>query len=1230
MAFNQDRDRNGDALGGPAVATDPTVATDFAKKRGRRRRSFAFILLAAGAMFLLILPTLVSFSGVGRTFVARHFASLGWQAEASDIRIGWITPLSARDLVLVGPSGQTRVVVDQLQCEHTILNAIAGRPMSDLGLVLVNGLHIETAVTDGHSSIEDDLQTLLTPSAGDAATEGLVEIESIELSMLDVQTGRKWTFSGGQGGTTLDGDRIVVDVEGVLSDPRGLGGQMTAAIQIDQNQFVAGEADLESFPLSILDLVTRRLNTFDGQEAHFDGDASGRLSLKNSPDGIRLDTQSVVIRNWQSDVPTIASDGTKRIIHLTNRSASIDGIWTVLPQRIIGEDFRVAADFVAMSGNASLPLDVSASSLADPAQWLQHVDGNLSGTLDLVALDKAVPGIVPLQRGAVLRRAAAEIDLSTAAESGRARLSIRTTPIIGLANDRDVTLAAMTLDADVASSRGRIRADQLRFKSSFGEISGHGELAGGALDFDLRLDQLANTIGSLVDAGRIAPSGIAQGQVRWDNRDEQWTLNGNVSASNFQFRPTTATPAGATGETNFLTDFDTNFSAVGRWDAAGGTLAMLRSASIELKTKNAMLGATLTEPTGDPLGGQPLPIRFAGRGLVDDFYDFIPASIRPADVQVGGEAEFSGFASVARDRVTIGATKLKWIDAVLASGSSRYQQSVIDLNFDGQLQWPENQFVVNNAVLISPSLTAVAQGGGDAGRSELKINVRTELSRLSNVAVAVANGDGVGNQIATPYPMRTVSLQNKWQDNSGASPSGVRLSGGLTGDMAVTVTDGRWNIQHNLTLDQFRVTQAVDSNVAANGGFGAGGFGGGNQRRASPDVQTVWYEPQINFTGAISGDIDPEITADGASIRRFSIDDVDINGQWFQTTIGGSCVVDSAGMDLQCDGPTSIDMSVVASKLSDILQTPVVARGISRHDIRIRMASREQTKFDVAGDLSWESASLAGVEMGPTRLPMHLTESQIRIDDAVVPVGQGQLFLGGVANYRSGRVVIDLKPGRLAQRIELTPQMTGTWLQYLTPVAAGATNLTGTMSAELDGGRIYLDAPAQSQVAGRLSIEQATMTAGQMVDRILVGVDQARTLAGSLRGQPTRATGRTLVTMPPQVVEFSMQNGSVHHDRMYFEIDRAEVVTSGSVSTNGQINLVAQIPIHESWVGRDLGTLAGRPLTLPVTGTLSRINVDTAAVGQMLGQAVIDAGQNEVNRYLENQLGRGLEKLLGR
>jgi hypothetical protein len=133
-----------------------------------------------------------------------------------------------------------------------------------------------------------------------------------------------------------------------------------------------------------------------------------------------------------------------------------------------------------------------------------------------------------------------------------------------------------------------------------------------------------------------------------------------------------------------------------------------------------------------------------------------------------------------------------------------------------------------------------------------------------------------------------------------------------------------------------------------------------------------------------------------------------------------------------------------------------------------------------------------------------------------------------------------------------------------------------------------------------------------------------------LQPPATTEVGKTLMRMPAQTVDFAVNHGVVSHERLFFEIDRAQVVTSGRVSLDGRLNMIAMVPLDERWLGSDLKGLAGQTVTLPIDGTLSRPSLDSRGVAQVITQLGTQAVQSQAENYLQQQLNRGLERLFGR
>ncbi len=370
---------------------------------------------------------------------------------------------------------------------------------------------------------------------------------------------------------------------------------------------------------------------------------------------------------------------------------------------------------------------------------------------------------------------------------------------------------------------------------------------------------------------------------------------------------------------------------------------------------------------------------------------------------------------------------------------------------------------------------------------------------------------------------------------------------------------------------------------------------------------------------------------------------VEVAGDWFATTLSGSVVWNDTVGEVRLSGPAKLKMDEVANRLSPLAGIPIVATGIHETSVDIKANRRPdgEVAMAIASDLGWQSSEVAGLAFGPSRIPIQMTETTVTVLPARIAVGppgdtQGALNLAGKVNYRPGPMWMQVDRGIVADKIRLTPELTERWMKYLAPMAADAARIQGTISAELDEATIVFDNPQQTRIVGRLNLGGVEMNAGPLAEQLIVGVDQLKSLAGTLLGKTVDASqNRTLITMPPQTVDFAVDRGVVIHERMFFEIDRAQIITSGRVAFDNRISMTAQIPLDARWLGRDLQGLAGQSVTLPIEGTLSRPRLDSAGVRQVVTQLGTQAIQQNAESYLQKQLGKqmekiGLDKIFGR
>ncbi len=392
----------------------------------------------------------------------------------------------------------------------------------------------------------------------------------------------------------------------------------------------------------------------------------------------------------------------------------------------------------------------------------------------------------------------------------------------------------------------------------------------------------------------------------------------------------------------------------------------------------------------------------------------------------------------------------------------------------------------------------------------------------------------------------------------------------------------------------------------------------GQLGRSNHEPELVWSEPNLKMSGKVRYQM---------QTGNVEADQVEIAGDWFATTLTGAAAWNDQVGDVQLSGPARLKMDQVAALVSPMAGIPITINGVHETPLNIRASRRPDgtVAMDVTANLGWESGGVAGVTFGSANIPVKMTESVIVISPAQVAVGggpqsmNGRVNLAGIVHYSPGPMWMQLERGVIAESIELTPEMTDRWLKYLAPLAANTARIQGTIGAEVDEALIVFDDPNQTRIVGRLNVGGVEMNAGPLANQLIGGVDQLKSLAGSIMGQTVAAsTNRTLIAMPPQKVDFAVDHGTVIHERMYFEIDRAQIITSGRVAFNGPMSMTAQIPLDSRWLGRDLQGLVGQSVTLPIEGTISQPRLDSAGIRQVVAQLGTKAVQETPKTIFRN------------
>jgi hypothetical protein len=138
---------------------------------------------------------------------------------------------------------------------------------------------------------------------------------------------------------------------------------------------------------------------------------------------------------------------------------------------------------------------------------------------------------------------------------------------------------------------------------------------------------------------------------------------------------------------------------------------------------------------------------------------------------------------------------------------------------------------------------------------------------------------------------------------------------------------------------------------------------------------------------------------------------------------------------------------------------------------------------DLAGrtSLTWESAQYYGVPCGAGEASIDLRGGVATLGPLDIPLSEGRLTAAPKLLLNETPVVAALDAGPVVQNVRISPEMCRSWLKYVAPLVADATQVEGRFSLDLSQpARISLNDPGQSRVQGAMKIHTAQVGPGPL------------------------------------------------------------------------------------------------------------------------------------------------------
>jgi translocation and assembly module TamB len=1139
------------------------------KRKGMRRLGLGLLLLAVLVWFL---PTILAKTPL-LAWAFNRFGNLKGQVAIGSASLGWLSPPAISGVELRDEKNQP--VVEHLSVAGS--NSLFGLILSPSNL---GRFHIEKPKltlhlrTDG-SNLEDVIAGYMTGESSSKKVGVEIDIADAEVEIIDETSKRSWRMDQFSLNVKLpagDAEPIAVKASGRLADPQKPG-KLSANVSLnlavkDASKIVSDLAlQTENFPLDLLQPVLARCGVQAQTTGWLSADLHTTLADKTASGKTTVEGAATA-EGFALAMPALGKDQ----IRLTSFRA--DGKGSLGGERIDIERSTLVCDLgdAQLSGSVQLHDAAGRSNLTAAGLLRQRCE--LSGRVDLARLAAMLPQLLHVREGTQITggeiRAsfacrpqgndpAAELAGGTPASQRPALAWQGQVQALGLRatdNGKQLAWARPIAAGFVAHEEPRgIVVETLQCDSDFLKITGSGTTDNLTASAAFNLKQLADQLGQFVELAPYQLAGEGSITAAW-RRDaaQQFDAKSEIQLQNFQVMLSDQMPW---REPSLVT----TLSAKGKTDFT------LKNTTVDTASLNLIAGAdqfaaTLTTPVKDLTGGGTWPLRLTAQGQLQNWLSRAAAFAPLTGYQAAGSGRLDAQLTASVVNITIAEVKIHADQFALASSSIYLGEPQVDLSATGSWIAKDRRLTINSAALTNSTMNLTAQD--------------FVLSMPPSGPLELAG--------LVQYQANLGRLRQCFADRK--QPSSWSLGGTMAGGARFKQTGGVIHCETAAEIANLTVAEVS-----------------GQQ----------FQEPKVALNAV--GEYDNKT-------KLIKIDKAELS-----SSLVAASALGKVGMSEQTLADINGLINYDLNRISDLLRPMFPAASPRSKMGKVRFFGRNTGPATWSGPLSlaagraatelkWDRAYLYGFDIGPAALKPKLEGGVLAIEPMQVPVSQGKLFLAPKVRLAPDPMELTMPPGKLAEKVQITPDMCDMFLKYVSPILAGVSEARGSFSLELLRCRLPLSNPKMGDLAGKFIVHDVAIGPGPLIRELAILLDREK--PAQLRKE--------------SVVNFQMRQGRIYHDHMELIFPEFTIHTQGSVGIDDQtLALEAQMPIPPKWVENNPlpQSLKNQTLRLPIAGTLSRPQLDKAKFNEYFRQfarkAILGGVEEGLNRGL-NELFRQPQK----
>ena len=1200
---------------------------EFATTKPARRRGFKkrHILLVAILLFVAAIGVGVPFALQNRDLVVstinRNAGIAPMRIDLASIEGGWLRSIKVRGLRLIDDKGVELIKVAEIETELNLIRLATN--YKNLGTITIRGAEAVVDVQPGTTNIEEAIRPLFTssnPATAAASNKstvtslptGRVRIAEAIVHARDSVDLTSWDFKVSNADIpfpTQEQPVPAVTLVGLVQQTASLpgeplmGGQFTIRTQpiadvvntaLDGLVPMKMNISTNGLPLQWFSLVKRRLPEIPIERLFGLATVQADIEMR-SHNNVQAQIQTAQIDSLRIIAPALVG---KRGAGL--QQIKLSGNVQLNQNRLRTQNATLQCDIGGLAAEAEMPWPPSMPSVTQP--WLNDTDLEVRGNFDLARLIQVAPDLIQMQDQVQLIEGNATLTASQRKSlSGAASVAPPTShysmQLGGLqANVQGTTMRwdqALQVSVDVsANSQGQpsFKAD---CTSEFCKIEGNGDLQDGQLAGKFDLAKMQQRLSQWFALPVESLSGSAECKVVWkQDGSNRLTANGKLLT----------TPVKIVNKFGQLDEpaWDGDFDLVARVDQ--GRIIQIDRGQATFQAAGELLSAQILEPismVGSTPGMAQLPPAGIQLKLVGDLGGWqrrgqLFTGMDPG-VQLGGKCQLE--ARGALDITHLEVTQANFVTEpfTLKSGETAFRESRMVGNFTGRIDSQNiGRLQVDNLLVQSESLALQARDAAVPNR---------ELAR---------NGQA-GYRIDPSRLMSAIQFET----TNGGTSNDVSVEGDITGQIVWQVDPQQLAWQLITDAKNIRALQrnATTSTTTAPGQL----VNTVSSRSNTPFV--LWEEPQA------------KLVVDGryeVSTGKLDIPKAELMTEWI--AYAGKTTMTTQGKKtlLVSQGNMTYDAARVAQRLRPWTGEYLVVQGQRTQPVEVTWTSSENGNWaeslQAKSQIGWDSASIVGIEIGTADFPLKIENGRF-LSRAEIPVSRGTLRWNLDGDVAGTPMVIVQSPEKVIENVAITRQMCQGWLKYVAPILADVASVQGNLSLQIDEATIVPTDLKRQTIKGQLQVHGANVGPGPLADQLLGLVQQVRALRKGAGATDGGGQQTTWLQLPEQQIGFDVQQGRVAHKNMQIQAGDVVINTSGSVGIDGQLELIAAVPILKDWVDKTplLQSLAGQQIQIPVRGTIQRPQMDLssfASIGKQLATSAIQGAA-------QKQIDKGIGKLFG-